>query len=51
MPDPMRIPESREVWEHGNREFDRRNALYGLAERILYGIGFGLLLVLAVLLW
>jgi hypothetical protein len=45
------IPESREVWEHGNRVFDRRDALYGLAERIVFGVAAGLLLALAVLLW
>jgi hypothetical protein len=39
------------VWEHGNREFDRKDARLGVAERILFGLALGLLLVLAVLLW
>lgn len=46
-----RIPDSCEVWEHGDREFDRKDALLGAAERILFGLALGLLLVLAVMLW
>jgi hypothetical protein len=38
------IPESREVWEHGNREFDRRDALYGRAEIFLVAAAAILLL-------
>lgn len=51
MTDPTQLPESREVWEHGNREFDRKDALLGVAGRILFGLALGLVLVLVVLLW
>lgn len=43
----MNIPESREVWEHGEREFDRRDAALGRAAMgaMVVVVVLGLLLV------
>ena len=43
------VPESREVYEHGNREFDRKDAAYAKANMFLAGTIVGMIVATVIL--
>ncbi len=45
----MDVPESREVWEHSKREFDRRDALLGFWSKVVLAAAAALLVAVWVL--